>query len=196
MSSHLDDWTFIRAVLTIAAAIPFLLFATAGVWHFGGKLKSGGGLVSVASLSGFAAMIYALWFQETITAWSVFGVGLQVLSVFLFGWCVGTSGKRNLSLAFSPNCSPKLVTEGPYSIVRHPFYTSYVIYWVANVVVAPSAFTLISAIVLIVIYLYASRREDKALAQLFAADFPQWYKTTGAFLPKLHSPVRRRSPDA
>lgn len=186
LSPHLDDWTLIRAVLTVLAVIPFTLFGTAGIWHFGGKLKSGGSLVSVASLAAFLAMIHALWFQDTLGAWSILGVGLQMIAVFLFGWCVGTSGKRNLSLAFSPNCSPRLMTEGPYSVVRHPFYTSYIIYWFGNAIVAPSLATLASAVVLTVIYLYASRREDAVLAERFASEFPEWYKNTGAFMPKLY----------
>lgn len=185
MSAIWANWDLVRAILTVTSLIPFALFGSAGLWHFGGRQKSGTNLVSIASLVGFLAVLSTLWLQENVQPWAVLGVALQMLSVFLFGWCIGTSGKRNLSLAFSPNCSPKLMTEGPYSIVRHPFYTSYIIYWVGGAIVASSIFTVASTAILIVIYLYASRREDEFLAQRFDGEFDQWHRNTGAFFPKL-----------
>lgn len=185
MSSFWEHWNSVRALITVTSVIPFALFGSASLWHFGGKVKSGTNLVSAASLAGFVAMIYALWFQDRLQPWSLLGVALHMMSVFLFGWCVGTSGRRNLSLAFSPNCSPRLVTEGPYSLVRHPFYTSYIIYWAGNALAATSILTIAAVVILTVIYFYASRREDAFLAERFAGEFAQWRSNTGAFFPKV-----------
>ena len=186
MRSFWENWDAMHALLTVTSVVPFVLFGSAGLWHFGGKQKSGTNLVSLASIVGFLAMVFALWFQESLYAWSILGVAFQMMSVFLFGWCVGTSGKRNLSLAFSPNCSPRLMTEGPYSVVRHPFYTSYMIYWIGNAIIATSIFTIGAAVILGILYLYTSRREDEFLAERFAGEFSQWRANTGAFFPKLH----------
>lgn len=181
----MENVDLIRTVLSVTTAVPFVLFASAGIWHFAGALKSGARLVSVASLAGFVAILFSIWGQETVNAWTPAGVALQLFSVFLFGWCIGTSGQRNLSLAFSENSSPRLITEGPYSMVRHPFYTSYILFWVGGALAATSPFTVGSTVVLIAIYLFASRGEDAVLARRFAAEFPGWQKTTGAFFPKL-----------
>jgi protein-S-isoprenylcysteine O-methyltransferase Ste14 len=176
----------IRTILTVSTAIPFLLFASAGVWHFGSGVKSGTNIVSIASLIGFASVIYSLWAQTDIYPWSIVGVALQSLSVFLFGWCIGTSGRRNLSLAGADSRSTKLLTEGPYALVRHPFYTSYIIFWVGGIALACSVFTLASAVLLIAIYFHTARSEDKVLAQRFAGEFAEWHRKTGAFFPKWH----------
>ncbi len=181
------DWgnvDVIRAILTISTTIPFLLFASAGVWHFGGGHKSGTGLVSIASLLGFISILYTIWTYEGNYLWPVLGVALQAVSLFLFGWCIGASGRKNLGLALNENSPKKLITEGPYRLVRHPFYTSYIIFWTGSVAVASSIFTIFSAILLITIYFYISRREDKVLAELFEDEFPKWHKNTGAFFPK------------
>lgn len=184
MSSDWGNLDVVRAILTASTCIPFVLFGSAGVWHFGGDHKSGTKLVSMASLLGFAAVIYTLWTREGVYVWSVLGVSLQLLATFLFGWCIGTSGRRNLALALSENASKKLITEGPYALVRHPFYTSYILFWIGGVAVASSLFTVLTTLLLIFIYFYTSRREDEVLARVFADEFPQWHERTGAFFPK------------
>jgi protein-S-isoprenylcysteine O-methyltransferase Ste14 len=182
------DWgnaEVIRAILTVSTAIPFLLFASAGLWHFDGGHKSGTGLVSIASLLGFASALYSIWTQGgDYVLWPAIGVALQASSLFLFGWSIGTSGRKNFGLALNDNASSKLVTDGPYALVRHPFYTSYIIFWTGTAAAASSIFTIFSAVALLTIYFYTSRREDKLLAGTFEDEFPDWHKHTGAFFPK------------
>jgi protein-S-isoprenylcysteine O-methyltransferase Ste14 len=185
MNSFWENVDIVRAILTGSTAVPFLLFASAGLWHFGSGAKSGTSIVSIASLLGFASVNYSIWTQADILPWAVIGVALQSFSVFIFGWCIGTSGRRNLSLAGGESRSTRLLVEGPYAVVRHPFYTSYIIFWIGCVAVAFSPLTIASAVLLIAIYCHVARREDQVLAERFAGEFAQWQDTTGAFLPKL-----------
>jgi protein-S-isoprenylcysteine O-methyltransferase Ste14 len=185
MNSFWENVDIVRAILTASTAVPFLLFASAGLWHFGSGAKSGTNLVSIASLLGFAAVTYSIWTQADVQPWAVLGVVLQAFSVFVFGWCIGTSGRRNLSLAGGESRSTRLLVEGPYAVVRHPFYTSYIIFWLGGVAVAFSPFTVASALLMIAIYSRVARREDEVLAQRFAGEFAQWHDHTGAFIPKL-----------
>jgi protein-S-isoprenylcysteine O-methyltransferase Ste14 len=181
------DWgnvDVLRAILTVSSTIPFLLFGSAGIWHFGGGHKSGTGLVTITSVLGFIGLIYSIWTQKGHDLWPVLGLALQAMSLFLFGWSVGTSGRKNLGLALNDNSSKKLITDGPYAMVRHPFYTSYILYWAGGAAVAPSIVTALFAVTLIAIYFFTARREDKFLAGLFGDEFPEWHKNTGAFFPK------------
>lgn len=178
-----DDLAAVRALLTASTVVPFALFASAGIWHFGSGAKAGTNLVSIASLASFVAVVVSIWSHEPSVA-AVLGVVFQCLSAFLFGWSVGTSGRRTLSLAFGDSRSTRLLTEGPYAVVRHPFYTSYLLFWIGGVLVAPTVWTAVSLVVMIVIYRQASRREDEGLARHFPAEFPQWRSKTGAFFPK------------
>ena len=174
----------IRAILTISTTIPFLLFASAGVWHFGGGHKSGTGLVSIASLFGVISVLYTIWTHDGNSLCKVLGVALQIVSLFLFGLCIGASGRKKFGLALNENSPKELVTDGLYAIVRHPFYTSYIIFWIGSAAAACSIVTIFSAVILITIYFYISRREDKLLARIFEDQFPKWHKNTGAFFPK------------
>jgi protein-S-isoprenylcysteine O-methyltransferase Ste14 len=179
-----DNLDTVRALLTTSSAVPFLLFASAGVWHFGGTPRSGTKLVSITSLLAFVSVIYIIWTRESAAWQAVVGAFLQMLSIFLFGWCIGTSGQNNLSLAFGVNSSKSLLTSGPYSLVRHPFYTSYIIFWIGSAVAATSILTAVLAAAMFTIYLFESRREDKVLSTVFVEEFPRWRERTGSFFPK------------
>lgn len=183
MASVGDSFDAVRVLLTASTIIPFALFASAGIWHFGKGAKAGTNLVSIASLLGFFAIIFSIWYGQ-IYIWAALGIALQSFSAFLFGWSVGTSGRRTLSLAFGESRSTRLLTEGPYAVVRHPFYTSYIIFWAGGVLVAPAIWTVAALGAMMAIYLHASRREDEGLARNFPAEFPEWRSRTGAFFPK------------
>ena len=184
MAFEWADIDVIRAILSASTTIPFLLFASAGIWHFGGSHKFGTKIVSVTSILGYVSAIYAIFIAGDIYIWSSLGVSLHLLSLFLFGWCVGTSGRKTLGLALNDASSGRLITVGPYALVRHPFYTSYIIFWVGNAIIAVSIFTIIPAVLFIFLYIFTARREDKALAKLFADEYPSWHRNTGAFFPK------------
>lgn len=179
--SHMD---IVRVILSVSTTIPFLLFGSAGIWHFGGRHQSGTGLVTIASLLGFCATIYAIWLADRISLWSALGVAMHATSVFIFGWSVGTSGKKNLGLALNDSSSKKLITDGPYALVRHPFYTCYIVFWFGNVAIVFSPFTILPALALAILYFFTSRREDRVLAKLFEEEYPGWHANTGAFFPK------------
>jgi protein-S-isoprenylcysteine O-methyltransferase Ste14 len=186
MDSTGVDAEVVCALLTVSTAVPFVLFASAGWWFFSGDHKGGTKLLSTASLLAFAAVIYSVWSRNAFDLWSALGVLLQSLSVFLFGWAIGTSARRNLGLAFANSASSNLVTQGPYALVRHPLYTAYIMFWLGGLAVASSIFTLVAAIVMLGIYIFAARSEDKVLANLFKDEFVQWRQATGAFFPKWH----------
>lgn len=185
MGPFWENSDIIRALLTASTLIPATLFLSAGFWHFGGKHRGGTNLVTLTSFITLGSIGYAIWSQTHIGIWPVIGISLQILSVFLFGWCIGISGKNTLGLALDQDRdSQRLITDGPYSLVRHPFYTSYIIFWIGGVAVASSIFTLLVTLALIAIYIYTARREDKVLAENFKDEFPKWRDDTGAFFPR------------
>jgi len=184
MTSEWVDIDVIRAILCVSTTMPFILFASAGIWHFGGSHKFGTKIVTVTSILGYMSAIYAIFIAGYIGIWSALGVALHLISMFLFGWAVGTSGRKTLGLALNDASSRRLITDGPYALVRHPFYTSYIIFWTSNAIIAVSIFTILPAVLLLLLYILTAHREDKALAQLFEDEYPSWHSNTGAFFPK------------
>jgi protein-S-isoprenylcysteine O-methyltransferase Ste14 len=111
---------------------------------------------------------------------------LYVASLMLFWWAAYTNRAKPLSAVFSPDLPMHFVNHGPYAWIRHPFYTSYLLTWLAGVVATGHLWLLSTVLVMVTIYWRAAQLEEKkffqtALASLYAA-----YRTrTGLFAPSL-----------
>jgi len=111
---------------------------------------------------------------------------LYVVSLTLFWWAIYTNRSNPLSAVFSPDLPRHFVSHGPYAWVRHPFYTSYLLTWLAGVDATGHLWLLSTVLVMVTIYWRAALLEEKkffetALASLYAA-----YKSrTGFFYPSL-----------
>ncbi len=80
----------------------------------------------------------------------------------------------------------RLVTTGPFGIVRHPFYLSLGL-WATSLGLALGSLS--GTAVLLVTYLAASawraRLEDRVLAEAFPVEFPAYAARVPAFLPRI-----------
>src|SRR5690242_14840909 len=86
-----------------------------------------------------------LWALCTCPLWApamLFGLALQLASTWLFWSAIAAPPAARLLLAFDPGPPEGLVRHGPYRIVRHPFYTSYVLFWLGWSLAAWSVWTL------------------------------------------------------
>ena len=62
----------------------------------------------------------------------------------LMGYALGTH-RRRLALWHQTDDAPEhIVTEGAYALVRHPFYTSYLLTLVGGVLAAPHLWTVVT----------------------------------------------------
>jgi len=62
----------------------------------------------------------------------VSGTVLYPCALALFWWAIQVSLRKPLSAAFSPDLPRHLVAQGPYRMIRHPLYCSYLLCWVAG----------------------------------------------------------------
>lgn len=87
----------------------------------------------------------------------------------------------------------KLVRTGPYRLVRHPMYTSYLMLFVAafliseNWVIGLSGTAVIASLMTLRI-----GREEALLLEHFGEEYEQYRQTTGMFLPTLQQLSFRR----
>ena len=117
----------------------------------------------------------------------IVGLGFYLASLLLFWACIRANRRRPLSLAFSADLPEHLTTYGPYRYVRHPFYTSYSLAWIAGVVASEQWWLAVSVLVMGVIYRRAAEVEErKFLASPLAAEYERYRRSTGMFLPTLH----------
>ena len=79
-----------------------------------------------------------------------------------------------------------LVTSGPYRYVRHPFYTSYLIFWTGLALGTWSLWAVPVLIVMLVLYAVAARSEEGKFSRTeMSADYAAYRARTGMFWPKL-----------
>ena len=92
------------------------------------KMPDGAKIISLAvALTGFLYML-ALWVFSQPSAAQITGLLLQLLSIALFWWAISASKKARLRFAFDKAAPASLLQDGPYAYVRHPFYTSYILF--------------------------------------------------------------------
>src|SRR6476620_6047356 len=62
---------------------------------------------------------------------SLAAAAAATLAAVLFRAALCATRNKSLSVAFSRTTAPALVQSGPYRYIRHPLYTSYVIFWIS-----------------------------------------------------------------
>ena len=109
---------------------------------------------------------------------------LYLSALGLFWWAIRTNSPRPLSAAFSPDAPQYLVEQGPYRLIRHPFYCSYLLTWTAGMVATARLWLLPSLAVMLIIYVRAAREEEqKFKSSPLAGSYQQYRSRTGLFLP-------------
>jgi protein-S-isoprenylcysteine O-methyltransferase Ste14 len=142
----------------------------------------------VASYVGLAAFIYLMLrdkhaFAALLTALTIF-----VSSLALFLWAVKTTRSKLLKLAFDPGAPGTVVRTGPYRYIRHPFYTSYVLFWFGCVVATLHPLMLVFLVAFSAINITAAYREERSFeGSPLAGEYMSYRKTAGLLWPKLGS---------
>lgn len=111
----------------------------------------------------------------------------------LFLWAARTNRERPLLLAFAASAPEHLQTGGPYALVRHPFYVSYLLAFLGGLV---AAFTpwLVPAVALgAITYWRAASHEERRFAESPLRDAHRAYTArVGMFVPRLAGARRDR----
>jgi protein-S-isoprenylcysteine O-methyltransferase Ste14 len=112
-------------------------------------------------------------------AGSLYAAGLA-----LYWWAIATNRKRRLSAVFSDDLPTHLVQDGPYRLVRHPFYCSYLMVWLAGVIGSGRLWLLATVAVMLGIYLRAAYVEERKFARgALANEYEAFRSRTGLLIP-------------
>lgn len=184
------------AFVTIAAAI----IADFVAYHRQDRTvaRSGTSLVETGTMTAFFAAYYAVlraglggialgepWRTTAVVA----GLVLVVAGVVFNIWgrvLLGSSWANQIRIYEDQ----RLVTRGPYAIVRHPLYASLVWIFVGGGLVYANPVALVLALgVFVPMMIARARKEDALLAERFGEGHRAYRARTGMLLPRI-----RRSP--
>jgi len=110
----------------------------------------------------------------------VTGFLLLVLGILLHGW--SRHARQEMAFSWAMSRTHRLVTNGPYSRVRHPSYTSYFLSFLGLLLMLPSLVTLL-LILGFPGYYGIALAEEQHLISHFGDDYVNYMSCTGRFLP-------------
>jgi protein-S-isoprenylcysteine O-methyltransferase Ste14 len=114
------------------------------------------------------------------------GAQLLFLSTLLFWRAVHACGSRRLTAIFETDLPLHLVRRGPYRLIRHPFYASYTMFWFAGWIASNSMLALISAGIMLGIYVCAARNEERKFAASgLGTEYEGYRRGVGMMFPRL-----------
>jgi protein-S-isoprenylcysteine O-methyltransferase Ste14 len=181
--------------VTLLSLVAVSLHAWAGRGHFASTTMPRGavGLVVAVTVASLANIVLT-WWQPLWPPAAIVGLVLEALSLWLFGAAIRASREARLLLAFDQKLPHSIVRQGPYRWVRHPFYTSYLIFWIGWAIAIWSPWALLPLTLTSVIYVIAALGEERKFARTpLAADYAAYRREAGMFWPVLGQTKGRRS---
>lgn len=98
------------------------------------------------------------------------GAAILAGSLTVFWWAIRETRNAKLRAVFTTKDPHTLVQTGPYAYVRHPFYASYVLFWLGLALGSWSIIGGVFFILLFVIYWRAAADEEKKFLKTDMAD--------------------------
>jgi protein-S-isoprenylcysteine O-methyltransferase Ste14 len=117
------------------------------------------------------------------------GVTLKIVIgslLVLSGFCGRVAGIRRMGASYHQlirQPAGGLVTDGVYSVVRHPLYLFFAMEMTGFLIIRPNFVSLAALILVLAAVMYRIRREDALLAETFGASFEEYRRKTRAFIP-------------
>jgi protein-S-isoprenylcysteine O-methyltransferase Ste14 len=172
-------------VVTAISVIVILTWIWSIKAHFKStEMPAGAKLISGLVIASGLFMLFLVWRNDQPYFAQLAGIVLQILSYALFWSAIGATRNAALLAAFTPLAPHSLVTTGPYKFVRHPFYSSYLLFWVGLTVCTWSVWAFVPLIGMFVTYLQAALDEERKFSQTaLAKDYSQYMAKTARFVP-------------
>jgi len=180
----------VHTMLDITVTVVSLVIVGQFTWalraHFSSKkVPAGTVLISVTVVTTTLIYLLLVWWETQPWIASVSGVIIQLGAAWLFWSAISASREARLRLAFDEENPDSIVSTGPYRYVRHPFYTSYLIFWIGFAVAAWHMWVFPFLFVLTVIYVVAALGEQKKFANSGLAEaYADYCRRTGFFWPR------------
>lgn len=111
---------------------------------------------------------------------------IEAAGFFLMFWSIWTM--RTTTFQITPDLAPEsiLITNGPYSFIRHPMYSGLGLIVIALLLNAPSPLRMVAVGILLAALLIKTKIEENQMEERFNADFKAYAKKTKRFIPYVY----------
>ncbi|HEX5778969.1 MAG TPA: protein-S-isoprenylcysteine O-methyltransferase [Xanthobacteraceae bacterium] len=119
-----------------------------------------------------------------VVAW--FGIATGLFSLWLF-WRTHKELGRNWSVSLEVRDKHELITGGVYRYVRHPMYSAFFLWAVAQFLLLPNWAAGLSGVVGFgTLYLFRVGREEKLMLDAFGEQYRTYMERTARIVPWVH----------
>ena len=113
-----------------------------------------------------------------------FGVGMAVIAIALTVGIHRALG-RQYSAKWEIQKGHQLITVGPYSRVRHPMYSTLILFSLSVSLITANLLLILLAISVAIPFFWIARAEEEILIEQFGEEYLEYMKITGRFFPRL-----------
>jgi protein-S-isoprenylcysteine O-methyltransferase Ste14 len=130
-------------------------------------------------LATLAIQVYNRWPNVRLDNLSA---GLLTLGIVLTIWTLTANRIGNFRIVPEPKEGGQLITHGPYHYIRHPMYTSLLLFAVTAVIIIDGWWAWFNWLSLLLVLVFKAAIEEGYLTKHFK-DYAQYMKHTKRFVP-------------
>jgi protein-S-isoprenylcysteine O-methyltransferase Ste14 len=174
-------------VISVVSISTLLLYARSLRTHFAASasMPRGAVLISIVVVATAVLFLFLLWTNTQPILSKTAGLILELMGLRLFQVTIRASRTAGLRLAFHAESPHSLVTDGPYRYLRHPFYASYLLFWVGWGIATWSLWSVAPVLAIGAIYVRAAVGEESKFSHSpMAAEYAAYRRRTGFFWPR------------
>lgn len=180
-------------VVSVLSVLVVLQYGRSLRTHFKSpKMPTGTVVISVVVTATAAVFLTLIWIETQPIFAQLIGLAVECFGLWLFWMAIRASREARLKMAFDVANPHGLVMTGPYRYLRHPFYTSYLVFWIGWAIATWSAWSLIPLLAITVIYVIAALGEERKFSRTEMAEaYEEYRRQTGFFWPRLPGVVAK-----
>ncbi len=172
--------------LLILMVCNYISYAWAVKRFFSTDIRSMPKLMSLTAAAGSFTMLIQLASvaiaPRNTPLWIAAGSGLLLMSLVIFWWALAVNWRTKLPIAFYKATASHLQTSGPYYVLRHPIYFSYMLCWIGGAVATTQSIAWVGPVLMYSFYRLAARDEERRfLMGEFAIEYQYYQKRTVSF---------------
>lgn len=123
--------------------------------------------------------------------WAAAAIVMYALAALLFLSALESARRVHLPRTLVDDPMPRaLITKGPFALVRHPFYISYSLAWLAAPVATHGPVLTLFGVLAVITYIVAARREERQLEAHFGDAYREYRSKAGSLVPSIPALVR------